>query len=229
VPISLGCSVAGFIAWHDFYSVESMAACWSSVCINDAASRLKIPITIMALIFPAVALVASQHRSAQTVAQIERTDRQITATEAKNAFENCIKHKEMFLEQLTVLEEEHGVKCKKKDLLYSAIFFNNDYINFEVYVNADSFIHKFIRFDDKKSRSEKVEYMSLIIENDLYVDFNHIESDGFGTRETFIINLYSSFISHLLNFCLSPEDFTEAAGSLLGAHELVEEIYQEMF
>lgn len=107
-PLAVGAIVAGFIAWHDFFSVESMKACWTSDCINDAIGRLKLPIAIMALIFPAVALVASHHRSAQTVAQIkrtdmqiERTDKQIIATEAKNAFENCIKHKEIFQGRLS--------------------------------------------------------------------------------------------------------------------------------
>ena len=92
-PLAVGAIVAGLIVWHDFFSVESMKACWTSDCINDAISRLKLPIAIMALTFPAVALVASHHRSAQTAAQIERTDKQIAATESKNAFENCIKHR----------------------------------------------------------------------------------------------------------------------------------------
>lgn len=50
---------------------------------------MKLPITIAALAFPLAALVASHHRSVQTAAQIERTD-------YKNAFENNIKHRELF-------------------------------------------------------------------------------------------------------------------------------------
>lgn len=95
-PLVIGLIVALFIAYQDFFLVKSMSACWTSECINDAVTRLKVPITIMALIFPAVALVASQHRSAQTAAQIERTDKQIEQTGLKNSFENCIKHKELF-------------------------------------------------------------------------------------------------------------------------------------
>lgn len=74
-PLAVGAIVAGFIAWNDNYFAG--AACLTSECINDVVSRFKVPITIMALIFPAVALVASHHRSAQTAAQIERTDNQI--------------------------------------------------------------------------------------------------------------------------------------------------------
>jgi hypothetical protein len=74
-PIVLGFCVAVLIVYHDPYFVGS--ACWASDCINGAINRLKVPITITALIFPAVALVASQHRSAQTAAQIESADQQI--------------------------------------------------------------------------------------------------------------------------------------------------------
>jgi hypothetical protein len=75
VPLIFGAIVAGLIVYHDSYFAGP--ACWTSDCINDAISRLKVPLTIMALVFPAVALVASNHRSAQTAAQIERTDLQI--------------------------------------------------------------------------------------------------------------------------------------------------------
>lgn len=74
-PLIVGAIVAAIIICNDHYFAGN--ACLTSECLNEAFNRLKIPITIMALIFPAVALVASWHRSAQTAAQIERTDQQI--------------------------------------------------------------------------------------------------------------------------------------------------------
>lgn len=237
IPMAFGVSFAFFIAWNDFFSVESMAACWTSDCINGAINRLKVPIAITALIFPAVALVASQHRSAQTAAQIERTDKQIAATEAKNAFENNIKHREIFQGHLSALEDKYKVSCQKKDRLYKELFVNNDYVTFEVYVDADAFIHKFIRFDNEQSRDDKVKYMRSVILNDLHMaldseerrTFDNEEIGDFETKEISIINLYFDLVSWVIDFCLSPEDAIEVSSGLLGAHELIEEIYQEMF
>ncbi|MFT2098529.1 hypothetical protein ACMUMQ_09255 [Marinomonas sp. 2405UD66-6] len=127
-----------------------MTACWTSGCINDAVNRLKVPIAITAIIFPAVALIASSHRSAQTAAQIERTDKQIAVTEAKNAFENNIKHRELFFSYLEEQEKVLGVRFTEKQSLYEVIFRENDFIRFTYYADEMALNKELVLMNDEK-------------------------------------------------------------------------------
>lgn len=161
-PLVIGLSIAGFIAWHDFFSVESMHACGTSDCINNAISRLKLPIAIMALIFPAVALVASWHRSAQTVAQIERTDKQIQQTQLKNSFENCVKHRELFFSYLEEQEKVLGVKFTDKQFLYERIFCENDFIHFAYYADEMALNKDLVLMNDDKGGYDFQNYFHYV-------------------------------------------------------------------
>ncbi len=147
-PIVLGFCVAVLIVYHDPYFVGS--ACWASDCINGAINRLKVPITITALIFPAVALVASQHRSAQTAAQIERTDKQIQQTQLKNSFENCVKHRELFFSYLEEQEKVLDIKFTEKQFLYEIIFRENDFIHFAYYADEMALNKELVLMNDEK-------------------------------------------------------------------------------
>lgn len=83
-PIGVAVVVAIVIA---YFTSEDLQVCFTSTCVNEAISRLKLPIAIASLAFPLVALVASRHRIAQTARQIE-------VMETKNFFENTLKHHE---------------------------------------------------------------------------------------------------------------------------------------
>lgn len=73
-PLGAAVIVAMFITVADYLSPESLQFCITSECINDAIKRHKLSLGIAALVFPLVALVASNHRSIQTVAQIKATE-----------------------------------------------------------------------------------------------------------------------------------------------------------
>ena len=63
--------------------------CFRSACIFNTYEIFKVPVWLLALSLPLTGLVAAHHRSVQTAAQITQTD-------SKNSFENCIKHREFF-------------------------------------------------------------------------------------------------------------------------------------
>lgn len=159
VPLIFGAVVAGLIVYHDSYFAGP--ACWTSECVNDAISRLKAPLTILALIFPAVALVASHHRSVQTAAQIKRTDIQIQAMESKNAFENCIKHRELFFKKIEEIEKETELKVGNPQSLYTNIYPHNDFNSFNYYSSTVK--------EDKANQKVRKSYQEYIlgVDNDL--------------------------------------------------------------
>ncbi|WP_369920774.1 hypothetical protein AB8E32_00335 [Marinomonas polaris] len=102
---------------------------------SQAYAYFKIPLWISALSLPLAGFYASHYRSVQTAAQIMRTDIQITATEQKNAFENCVKHRELFNELIARLSRRYNFEFKDIDLLYSVIFTENDYRSFSFYAD----------------------------------------------------------------------------------------------
>lgn len=209
-PLIAGVIVAAIIICNDPYF--SGNACLTSECLNEAVNRLKVPLTIIALIFPAVALVASNHRSAQTAAQIERTDKQIVATEAKNAFENCIKHREIIFKRLSELEERLKINFKNRDQLYSLIFIKNDYTDFVFYVDLDHFRKSFLSFNKRKSIRKQIHHMRLILKNRFHVKFittqNEEDDENFDNCLA-VAELYENIIGGLADFCLSPDGRVE--------------------
>jgi hypothetical protein len=212
VPFAVGAIVAAIIICNDPYFLEP--TCLTSGCLNEAFNRLKIPITIAALIFPAVALVASHHRSAQTAAQIERTDKQIAATESKNAFENCIKHRELFLKMLSELERKLDISCHRQTQLYNLIFINNNYVEFSAYADLDDFRAIFLDFDQLLSYSDQIRnticYMREVLYSSIFVDINQtINGQRNCDSDETIIKVYERLIDGLADFCLSPEDRLE--------------------
>lgn len=138
VPVALACFV-----WGAMYGSGLPNLCWSSDCFNYAFELFKVPLALLALIFPAVALVASHHRSVQTAAQIDRTEKQTALTEAKNNFENYIKHKELFDKRLDALAKELKLNFIKKDELYNDVFHENSSLTFIPYVDNESDVFLF--------------------------------------------------------------------------------------
>jgi hypothetical protein len=76
---------------------------FSSDGFNHAAQIFRVPIGILTLSIPLLALLAANHRSEQTKkqmqltsSQIARTDKQIVIAQSQNAFSNHFKHVEEF-------------------------------------------------------------------------------------------------------------------------------------
>jgi len=63
---------------------------------NNIFTIFRFPLAILAIIFPAVALVAANHRSVQSSKQINLARGQITKSNAQNIFQNYYTHIDMF-------------------------------------------------------------------------------------------------------------------------------------
>ena len=136
-----------------------------------ALKGYKSPLAVAALVFPLVALVASHHRSVQMAAQIDRADSQIRLTDAKNNFENYVKHKELFDNRLDALAKELKINFNKKDELYSNIFSENSSLNFIPYVDEKS--DGFLSLLEKKLDFEKKHHVNdyfALIDNIINID-----------------------------------------------------------
>ncbi len=84
---------------------------------------LKVPIGIAFLSLPIAGLIAVNHRSMQTAAQI---------TQAKKQHElaSYIEHKRQYNECLDSINEEYGVRFTDREQFYKELFPNNSQLNF---------------------------------------------------------------------------------------------------
>jgi hypothetical protein len=85
---------------------------------NNLINIYKVPLAILALLFPLVALVASNHRSRQSAAQLE-------SGRSQNNFSNYYKHRESFHDMLVRLEIKYDVTFFDSDSLYKILFPDN--------------------------------------------------------------------------------------------------------
>lgn len=107
---------------------------------NRAYEYFKIPLWIAALSLPLAGFYASHHRSVQTAAQIARSDKQISATERKNNFENFIKHIDHFKSDLGRLSSKYGFEVADDVDLYRVIFSLNSYESFSPWADSMEYI-----------------------------------------------------------------------------------------
>lgn len=94
--------------------------------INNALTIFQVPLTLLALILPLVALAASSHRS-------EQTKKQIIVSQSQNTFSNYYKHVEEFYKLLDRLPSICDFDPKRKSLLYSLFFPKNNPSEFSPY------------------------------------------------------------------------------------------------
>lgn len=92
---------------------------------NQAVTIFRVPIAILAIIIPAVALLASNHRSEQAKAQI-------ISSNSQNIFSNYYKHREEFEKHVDKNKTELRRKVGDSLKLYSYIFPNAKNGVFEV-------------------------------------------------------------------------------------------------
>ncbi|MEI8703997.1 hypothetical protein [Pseudoalteromonas sp. B62] len=85
---------------------------------NKFVEIYKIPLGVLALLFPLVALVASNHRSRQSAAQIK-------LGKSQNIFSNFYKHKESFHEVIDRMEKKFDIRFFDPDVIYTSLFPNN--------------------------------------------------------------------------------------------------------
>lgn len=82
---------------------------------NKSVEVFRVPIGLLSLVFPFVALVAAYHRSDQTAMQIRITDEQ-------NTFANYFSHREEYFKVLKGLEEKHNIRIFDANQLYKMMF-----------------------------------------------------------------------------------------------------------
>jgi len=208
-PIALAGIIAIYIAVHSLY-IDGFSACWSAACINQALRMMKLPISIAALAFPLVALVASHHRSVQTAAQIERTDKQIKAAEDKNAFENNIKHRELFNALLERKENKLGISLIHKEALYDSIFTENQYSSFSIYSDTMKSTNCYCSEVQNRGVVPNKENHIEVMLNELlgllsYVDHSHLEPEE-ERRRTLEVT-FDILEEFNLFFMKTPEEF----------------------
>lgn len=134
IPLSLAIVITFFIAQSlSFPDMEL-----TKDGFDNAYDYFKIPLWIAALSLPLAGFYASHHHSVQTAAQIERSDRQIKATDDKNSFENYIKHWQMFNERLDEIGMHHSIIFNDRRTIYDCFFSGNNWKNFRPFSYLDS-------------------------------------------------------------------------------------------
>ena len=202
IPVTLACFV-----WGAMYRSGLPDMCWSAECFNNAFELFKVPLALLTLIFPAVALIASHHRSVQTVAQIK-------ASEDKNAFENYFKHQEYFSKMIQVNNEKGDMKFEFVSVagLYKKIFPYNNVDKFSPIENESVFFksifEKIININNlmKKNDFNRNDLEKVFIEFDSVFDLMGIFSFKFkdkgNTIEIDMADVEEYFFTTSINYSL---------------------------
>ncbi|WP_273527058.1 hypothetical protein [Pseudomonas sp.] len=131
VPIILATIFASIIAANSELTLDL-----SYNGFNKFIDIFKFPMGVLALIFPLVALVATNHRSRQSATQIKQGREQ-------NTFSNFYKHKESF-HNTERLEKRYDITFFEPDQLYSKIFPENspEYLKYKKNNGDSDYISK---------------------------------------------------------------------------------------
>lgn len=110
----------------------------------------KLPLAILALLIPVIAVLAANHRS-------EQTKESISLTKSQNRFSNYYKHLEEFIKYTTKLEEKHsGLKINARKL-HGHLFQNSRTGNYlipeETLINLKKELQKAVTLLSKISKS----------------------------------------------------------------------------
>ena len=132
VPIILAAIFASIIAANSELTLDL-----SYNGFNKFIDIFKFPMGVLALIFPLVALVATNHRSRQSATQIKQGREQ-------NTFSNFYKHKESFHNMTERLEKRYDITFFEPDQLYSKIFPENspEYLKYKKNNGDSDYISK---------------------------------------------------------------------------------------
>ncbi|RZQ52365.1 hypothetical protein CWB73_15220 [Pseudoalteromonas phenolica] len=123
--------LAGVITFL-IYSNGNYITCYTAKCFNFTFETYKVPISIFALIVPALALCVATHRSEYQVIQLSKQNEINQAT-------NFFKHREMIIEKLKDLEFTLGIKFKSRDWMYENLFKGNSPLQVSYVPTVDLF------------------------------------------------------------------------------------------
>lgn len=126
--------------------------------VNGFLEAYKVPLGILALLFPVIALVAASHRS-------EQTKKQIIISESQNNFANYYKHVEEFGKLIEKSKVKYSIKEQRVSFLYTRLFPSNTSMNFEFISHGTNGGISFLETIDVII-SSAVDSMSQISSND---------------------------------------------------------------
>jgi hypothetical protein len=179
--------VRNTIALILFLSITSAASIYtkgqypfdfSSYGFNNAANLFKVPIALLTLSIPLLALLAANHRSEQTkrqmaltATQIARTDRQIAIAQGQNIFSNHFKHLEEFEKRFKKKDKStpHLISAHKVHGLLFPMSRKGDFsvdkdVLRELEGNANSFLKASSKFNKSNGWEKTALYISRNME-----------------------------------------------------------------
>ncbi|MCU6212404.1 hypothetical protein KWH78_14930 [Morganella morganii] len=102
-----------------YFGIFSWQGCivdMSSAGLNKFIMISKLPLGLLSLSIPFVAIIASLHRSIQTAAQISSTKTQIELIKKKNSLDELFSREKNFVDKCTYIEKQIGdIEIKLKD------------------------------------------------------------------------------------------------------------------
>lgn len=93
----------------------------------------KLPLLVLTLIVPIMAVSVSNHRSKQTLEQIDLANINLREAQSQNIFQNYFKHKEIFNDYMAKFSQDNeGVQVIMLERLYRQLFPHNSPQHFEI-------------------------------------------------------------------------------------------------
>jgi len=181
IPLVVSLMAAGIIAFNSELRFDP-----TYIGFNKAVDIFKVPLSILALAFPLVALVATNHRSSQSSEMLKRNSTQ-------QAFSNYYMHREEFFKVLSRLENELGIKFGDANGLYRTLFPRNSVENLELRSLEENSDKSALEFHaknyEKLMESIRTPSLSLRQVQNFYLEFFLLSSNlGFVVDDGIIIN-----------------------------------------
>ncbi|SET40440.1 hypothetical protein [Thalassotalea agarivorans] len=137
------------------------SSCFTSSCFNVSVSNFKVPLGVLSLLIPIIAVFAANHRS-------EQTKRQIELSQVQNNFSNYYKHLEEFEKYIHNAKPKYAAKTYEMmdaRMLHNVFFplakdghlAIDDSVKLEIkgyYEEAFEFIHGLMKLDSKQDDEE---------------------------------------------------------------------------
>lgn len=156
--------VGGFVVFATFIALivglnSEITPEYSYTGFNHAIVVFRVPLAILALIIPIVALLAANHRS-------EQTKEQIRVANEQNSFSNYYKHIEEFEKYLNKIWDKKSTSSPRK--LHKVLFPNARYGDFSIsraiWDNYEYMVSQFVKQTSELTKCEKSDQSRILVE-----------------------------------------------------------------
>lgn len=162
--------IIAILLGYKMYDSTSMLFDFDYDGVVSFVQTFKIPISISALSFPLIALIATNHRSEQSAHQIKLAMEQ-------NSFTNYFKHKEEFNKFIISLEKELHIEFIKTNEFYNNIFSNSSKYNQDFMPSA--FFLNTLKFEFDKLKELITQYDGNLKPDDIFKELSIKSSEIF--------------------------------------------------